>query len=423
MPTLQARTRVQLRLSVGYNAGAVHASTTSSAGNAGGTTFVDNTLPGGDDEHNGKWAIATSGNNIGEIRRVSDYVASSFTCTVASAFTNQVATSVTYELWDQSLSPAKVHDFLNQAIIAVSGLAYDPIENISFHGDGKTARFDIPTGIAMLSRLEYRERVKLKIIDSCDAVWAESAAPSGVTRSADTKDKKQGSASNKFVVAASVAAAQVLSSKAITSANLSDYDYVEFWIKSTVATASGDLQLLLDNTAAVASALETLAVPALTANVWTYVRILLANPKDDTAIISVGLRYQVDIGAATIWIDDVKAIVNDSAIWAKLDKWYWSIDKEAKDLILTQFGRDTVGYNLIKLIGGDIPVLLSSETSATEINDTYLIAYATALALTTGAKGPTTDPDAKGPRSNPWFAAAERAKAAFPFLIDARTVD
>ena len=150
------------------------------------------------------------------------------------------------------------------------------------------------------------------LIENCDDAWSESV-DTDVTSTADTSDYKAGSASAKLEVVAGASAGDILATEAITSLDLSKASEVRLWIKCSVATASGDLQLLLDDTANCASPLETLDIPALSANTWTQVTLPLANPGSDTAIISVGLKYVTDLGACTIWIDDVKG-VNDGFI-------------------------------------------------------------------------------------------------------------
>ena len=195
------------------------------------------------------------------------------------------------------------------------------------------------------------------------------------------------------------------------------------WVKSTVATSSGNLKLLLDNTAACASPLETLSIPALSANTWTFVRMSLSNPETDTAIISVGLEYDSDLDACTIWIDDIVAVENDTAEWNTLDRRNWKIDKESRDLILVRDGQAAVGYSLIKITGGDKPALLTSDATATEIDEDYIIANTIALAFLAASGGPATDPDARRQISAYWTDQAQRARRAFPMLVNIRSVD
>ena len=421
MPAIQGRTREQLRQHIGYALGGLYVSAASSNGST--TTLLDNTLVlGGADTKIGKWIRFTSGDNDALTRRVTDSAISSnvTTLTFMPAATSATA-SESYELWEGSYSPDAIDDFINQAILAATGWIYDPIEDISLHGDGKQTRFDIPSGISMISKIESRAKVSSTRIHACATTFDE-ATDGDFTQSLDTKDRKQGTQSLKLVIAAGASAGDFVTDS-ITSKDLSGYDTIEMWVKSTVATSAGNLKLLLDNTAACASPLETLSVPALSADTWTFVRMSLANPETDTAIISVGLEYDSDLGACTVWIDDIVAVANDTAEWETLDRRYWKIDKESRDLILVRDGQCAVGYRLIKITGGDKPALLTSDSTATEIDEDYIIASAMNIALLSSSGGPSTDPDARRQLSAYWAQQAERARRAFPMLANVRTVD
>ena len=421
MPVLQGRTRKQLRQSIGYSLGAMQTGTTYDAGST--TTLISLTLTGGDDNHNGKWVVVfdTSNSDSAETRLVSDYTASAYRLTLGQALSFSTVAGDTYELWDSPYSPDAIHDFINQSIISVTGNAYDPIENISLHGDGYQTRFDVPSNISMISRVDYRHKINSTRIHACNATFDEKT-DGDFTQSLDTKDKKQGTQSLKMVIAAGASAGDFVTDS-ITSKDLSQYDYIEMWVKSTVATSAGNLKLLLDDTASCGSPLETLSIPALSANTWTFVRMALSNPNTDTAIISVGLEYDSDLGACTVWIDDISAVENDTAEWATLDRRNWRIDKEARDLILGRDGHDVVGYRLMKIVGGDKPALLSSDATATEVDENFIIAHATNLALISTSGGPATDPDAKRQLSAYWAAQAERARRALPMLVNVRQVE
>ena len=421
MPVIQGRTRKQLRQSIGYSLGAMQTGTTYDAGST--TTLISLTFTGGDDNHNGKWITVfdTSNSDSAETRLVSDYTASAYRITLGQALSFATVAGDTYELWDSPYSPAAKHDFINQSIISVTGNAYDPIENISLHGDGYQTRFDIPSNISMISRVDYRHKVSSTRIHACNATFDEKT-DGDFTQSLDTKDKKQGTQSLKMVIAAGASAGDFVTDS-ITSKDLSQYDYIEMWVKSTVATSAGNLKLLLDDTASCGSPLETLSIPALSANTWTFVRMALSNPNTDTAIISVGLEYDSDLGACTVWIDDISAVENDTAEWTTLDRRIWRIDKEARDLILGRDRHDVVGYSLMKIVGGDKPALLSSDATATEVDENFIIANATNLALISTSGGPATDPDAKRQLSAYWAAQAERARRALPMLVNVRQVE
>ena len=492
MPVIQGRTREQLRQHIGYALGAVQVSTATSSGST--TTLIDSSLNlGGADNHIGKYVRFTSGDNDASTRRITDSSISSniTTLTFAPAVTTTTA-SESYELWDWSYNPTVIDDFINQAIISATGNAYDPIENISLHGDGKQTRFDIPSNISMISRVDYRNKVKSTRIHASTAAFDEHSTLVATTLSSaitdatatsvpvtsatelradqqimvgsekmtississntltvsrgaggttaathsngasvllfpvvDTEDKKQGTGSNKFIIPAAAGTNQIVT-ESITSKDLSKYDTIEMWVKITgisSATTAGDLQFLLDDTASCASPLETINIPSISPDTWTFVRLTLANPETDTAIISIGLKHVTDLAACTVWIDDISAVENDTAEWTTLNRRNWRIDKEARSLILGRDGHDTVGYRLIKIVGGDKPTLLTSDATATEIDENFIIAHATNLALISTSGGPTTDPDSKRQLSAYWSAQAERARRALPLLVNVRHVE
>ena len=145
------------------------------------------------------------------------------------------------------------------------------------------------------------------VIDDCEDAWNEDV-PANFTVSLDTTDKVVGTSSVKVDIAAAATAGSILCEVVAPGTALPKFTHLEFWIKSSVATAAGDLQILLDKTDKCASPLETLNVPALVADKWTHVRVALATPQLDVAIISLGLKYTVDIGACTIHLDDFRAV-------------------------------------------------------------------------------------------------------------------
>ena len=237
----------------------------------------------------------------------------------------------------------------------------------------------------------------------------------------DTEDKKQGTGSNKFIIPAAAGTNQIVT-ESISSKDISKYDYLEGWVKSTAATSSGNLQILLDDTANCASALETLDIPALSADTWTYFRVKLANPETDTAIISIGLKQVADLNACTVWLDDISVVRNDTSEWVKTPRHLWRIDKESSDIVFDNYIDGLVSYSLLKIEGGDKPALLSAETDATEIDDSYIIARATALAYSSASGAPNSDPDARRQQAAFWFGMSQQSKQNFPMLTNVRTV-
>tara|TARA_R110000824_G_scaffold821_6_gene5056 strand:+ start:8055 stop:9326 length:1272 start_codon:yes stop_codon:yes gene_type:complete len=423
MAIVQGRTRAQLRQSIGYNLGATQVS--SASGTGSNTTIVDNTLVGGDDNHIGKWVVFNDvSTSTVEISRVSDYVASTTTLTVSPAFAQTTVANDTYELWDDIYPPLRVEDFINQSILDATGHAYDPVESLALHTDGKTQRFDIPSGLSMIQNLYYRSKVDYVRLLSCNSVMDENV-DSDFTVTADTKMKKQGTASNRIVIADGASAGDIVTDS-ITSKDISEYDYVEFWIRSSVATSAGNLKILLDDTANCATPTvngEVLSVPSLSADTWTFCRVALSNPEDDTAIISVGLEYDSDLGACTVWLDDISVVKNDSAQWDKLPRNLWKIDKQEKDVVIDNYAHGLARYNLLKIVGGDKPALLTADTDTSELDEQYIISRSTALAFASASGGPATDPDNKNNMAGFWMGMSQQAKRQIPFLTDIRLVE
>jgi hypothetical protein len=150
----------------------------------------------------------------------------------------------------------------------------------------------------------------------------------------------------------------------------------------------------------------------------------LGNPESDTAIASVGLEHDADLGAGvTIWIDDISVVKNDTAKWIKLPRHLWWIDKEAKDVVMDSYVHGVARYNLLKLVGGDKPALLSADSDTSEISERYLIAAATARAFAANSGGQGTDPDQRRGQAGFWFGMANSAKRALPLLTNVRLVE
>lgn len=154
--------------------------------------------------------------------------------------------------------------------------------------------------------LEYTTYGASKLLEDCEDAFDEDVA-ANITAATDAADFKTGSAAAKFTVAAAAAAGDH-ATELIASIDINEMTHLAFWIKSSVDTEAGDLQILLDDTAKCASPLETLDVPALTAGRWKHCLVALANPETDLALISVGLKYTVDIGTCVILLDDIRAV-------------------------------------------------------------------------------------------------------------------
>jgi hypothetical protein len=142
------------------------------------------------------------------------------------------------------------------------------------------------------------------LVDDCETAWTAKA---NVTATADTTWFRYGAKSAKLAIAAGFTTG-IAATMAVAAKDLHTYTYLHFYIKSSIAQAAGDLQIMLDNTAACASPIETINLPALSAGVATEVEVALAAAASDTAIISVGLKIATDNGACDIYLDDIRAV-------------------------------------------------------------------------------------------------------------------
>ena len=89
--------------------------------------------------------------------------------------------------------------------------------------------------------------------------------------------------------------------------DISRIDSIALWIKSDITTASGDLEIVVDDDAGCGSPLENLDLPVLVANTWKLVSLGISDDSDMTAIKCVGLFIAVDKGVQMVNLDQVVA--------------------------------------------------------------------------------------------------------------------
>lgn len=192
-------------------------------------------------------------------------------------------------------------------------------------------------------------------VDNCDDAVVQWADGSGgdVTPSRQTASPKDGTAFVRLTVAAG-AGVEILAYHNRAAIDLSAYDSVGFWIRSSVNMDAGDLQFLLDDTGACASPLETINIPALVANTWTWVNLALNDPSLLTAVISLGIKQAVDKGECTIDIDQVVAgdwagqlktgdFITIGTNYTSEDTWYEvsSVDSDTKITLTAVYAGST----------------------------------------------------------------------------------
>ena len=374
---IAGQTREVAREIIGRNLGGARfflATNTSCPGDT--TSIIDSTRLGflGNDELIGYWARAISGCNDLATRKVTDSVTGTGDLVVA-AFANNTATSDTFELWPPEFNPDHADVEINNAIIASYGRGYAPLESEAIHTGGNQLRFALPSSYSYLSKILQRTSVTSLVLHSCEVAFDE-AVPSGITVATDSVDKRNGNSSLRFTIT-TAAAAGALISDSLTSTDFSRMTHLELWLKSNIATLAVDIDVLVDDTASCASPLETLSLPALVPDTWTFVRLALSAPETLTAIISVALQFAVDNGAQVLQVDDMRFVDENTAKWEPYHWDAWQVDKANRGFYF-RLEANQVGYGLLRLIGGQEPQVLTADACTLPIDDEYIIARATA---------------------------------------------
>tara|TARA_Y100000310_G_scaffold3792_1_gene4665 strand:+ start:9239 stop:10510 length:1272 start_codon:yes stop_codon:yes gene_type:complete len=409
MAVLEAQTREEIAVAVGDNMDAVHTGTLTDAGTA--STFNDDSLPDSDNKYNGDWFRGTSGTNDEEIRPISNYVGSTTIGTTrGDDLPASTADGDTYEIWAKDLPPERVHRNINRAIRTVTRKGAPPFTEESLHASRQVSSYAPTSTMIGVKSVQYRETFSYATVHNCDSVWDE-LVDTDTTATLDTENYRQGNGSNKFVVAAGMAAGDIVASENITSDDYSGFTHIEFWFYTTVTTTAGQISLRLSSTASAATATEEIAVPATTALTWTWHRVALANPQSDTAIISVGLIYTSDIGAVTMNVDGIIVTRDLQGDWATLSRRFWYVDKDQREIRFTSEGVDIVGYAWLRMIGRKKPTELNADATECDIDPEFIIAKATALTMRATSDRHAGSRDGAGVNATEWDAIAADLKA------------
>ena len=141
-----------------------------------------------------------------------------------------------------------------------------------------------------------------KTLSKGDAVWS---AQTDVTSAADTTDKKEGTGSADLTIAVGFTTGLAAYEDLSETVDLTATDSIQLWVKSSVATAAGDIEIILDDSSGCGRSLENLDVPVLVANTWKLATIAITDKTDMSAIKCVGLNVVTDNGAQVVNVDNV----------------------------------------------------------------------------------------------------------------------
>lgn len=142
------------------------------------------------------------------------------------------------------------------------------------------------------------------LLDDCEDLWNEKTDADFV-QSIIAGPVGSGNAI-RFTIGLSAVAGDFVT-EAIPLVDLTPYGKLRLRVRSSIALAAGDLQVLLDDTPLAPSPVHTLNLPALAANTWTTVETAYTPAAGSAAIISVGLKYALDKGVMDFDVADVWA--------------------------------------------------------------------------------------------------------------------
>ena len=381
MPVSTRRTRVQVRQSVGFalnlldQSGGSATIQVTGASSVGAWTAAALTLESStsSNEQRGKWTLAVAGSsnassNVGLIRRVSGSTSSNGRLAFLTNWPAAGDTSTEFELWSEHVPPTLIHDFINQTIMEATKKGSVAVQDLTLHTGGgqRTFPFTAASSLIGIQELEYRsvwEGEKVTTLDN-----AMSSA-SGVDIVSDSKDHKEGSASNRITIPSTHSSATVAATDSFSAIDIRGMTHLEFWAKTNVTVTSSALRVRLGEGS---TNVETISIPAMNSNSWTYQRVALANPELDSAVT----RFMVmsgasDAGSMVVWVDDVKVTQANTEEWVRVNPRFWGVDHDTRSLV---FERDAgVPYSLLRVTGRRAPNLLTADSVVADMEPEYLI--------------------------------------------------
>lgn len=413
MTAIQAISRGAIRRSIGNNLGILIDGVATSTTDTSSIIDTKNLL-GGDDEHNQKEVLIYETTDElapqTESSIVTDFdntPAGTCDATVSPVFSDVITTGDKYEMWKTPWRIADINGAINQAINEVSGKALQAKEDSTLFTETDKHLYTIPSGFTHLYKVEYVHNQTEVTVDKCEEIWT---AGSSVTASRDSAFNKEGTYCAKLVVAAGAAATAILAYEDISSIDLTGCDKIEFWMYSSIALTAGQLQIHLSATAGIVSAEETIDIPAMSAGTWYRHSLALENPHSDSAIISVGIYQVSDVGACTLYVDDIIGVLFASKEYRDLPIEYWGIAKGTTNYLqITENGLSLIGSDVyMRLTGYQIPVRLDADATTSEVNPAYLIAQVTGRLLISHAKSSFLDIHDRANLARYWLGVAER---------------
>lgn len=422
MTIQQDRTRLQIIQSIGRALGFIVGTATGGGDNA---SLIDTFgLQGGDDEHNGKsvYMSLVAGVAATDNTWVTDYASATNDATLSPVVSGAIAASDVYEMYPRPFLRSDITDVIDRAIIDVSRKALQVKQTTGQFTNSSDYEYDWLSSFVSIHKVEYVYSIGVdRLVSNCETAWTAGSANVTVTR--DSAFRKSGTYSAKLVEDGNSAAGAILGYDTITSLDISDCDRLEFDMYSSVALTAGQIDMALDNTAAIASPIESLDVPAMAAGTWYRHSIALANPHLDTAIISVGLVQTSDVGAATYYVDNIRAVKDGSKVYRELNPQHWDLVVDTTNYLqFTKEGKDVVGSDVqIRLSGLQLPAIMTADTDTCEIDPEYVIEYVLAYMMLYHAKSRQLDVQGREKLGEIHLALSEKKKGLISYNVPMNT--
>ena len=167
-----------------------------------------------------------------------------------------------------------------------------------------------------------------ELLDACTTSWNAAA---NVTVADETTIVVDSGTSQKISPAAAFTTGILSYATTYSAVNAADWDGVSFYIRPSIDLQPGDLSFCIDDTASIASPIETLPINiAMKANNWYFVKLPFLTSTARTAIISHGLKANRDFGACDIYIDNIR--------YKKLDMKFPSYDSGTANVNTNGYG-------------------------------------------------------------------------------------
>ncbi len=154
-----------------------------------------------------------------------------------------------------------------------------------------------------------------KTLSLANSTWTAS---SNVTSTANSVDKKEGTASADLLIGASFTTGLVGYEDLASTVDLSTLDSIKLWVKYGTTTLAGDLELVLDDSAGCGTPLENIDSPAQGAAPWKKASLGIADNDHMTAIKCVGLNITTDHGSQTANLDQIVALGQATTLFVVL---------------------------------------------------------------------------------------------------------